>query len=81
MARGWDSKSVEAQIESAEANGNSVPGEQMPQEQIELLWKKEGLLRSRARVLHDLENCQNPRYREILRAALADLDAKLSGLN
>ena len=81
MARGWESKSVEAQIESAEGNGNSVPGEQLTPQQIKRQWEKEGLLRSRARVLHDLENCQNPRYREMLSAALADLDEKLSSLN
>jgi hypothetical protein len=82
MARGWESKSVEAQIESAEANGgNALPGEEMPPEEIERQWKKEGLVRSRTRVLHDLEHCQNPRYREILSAALADLDEKLARFN
>ena len=32
---------------------------------------------SRTRVLHQMEACQNPRYRLILDKALADLDARL----
>jgi hypothetical protein len=35
---------------------------------------------SRTRVVRDLENAQNPRYRIVLRKALADLDAQLSTL-
>jgi len=35
---------------------------------------------SRTRVLHDLEAANNPRYREILQAALKHLDDKLSEL-
>ena len=67
-------------MEAAESNSDSPDGERLTPERIELLWKKEGLLRSRARVLHDLENNQNPRYREMLNAALADLNDKLSKL-
>jgi hypothetical protein len=32
---------------------------------------------SRTRVVRDLENAQNPRYRAVLSKALADLDAQL----
>ena len=33
---------------------------------------------SRTRVLHQMEACQNPRYRVILDKALADLELKLA---
>ncbi len=42
--------------------------------------KRESLLLSRTRVLHDLETAHNPRYLEILRAALKHLDDKLTEL-
>lgn len=35
---------------------------------------------SRTRVLRELENSQNARYREMLNHALADLDQQLSAL-
>ena len=71
---------MEEQIEAAEVGSSSPDGEQLTQVQIELIWKKEGLSRSRARVLRDLENSHNPRYRELLSAALADLDEQISKL-
>jgi len=40
--------------------------------------KRESLLLSRTRVLHDIDNAHNPRYREVLKAALKHLDDKLS---
>lgn len=48
--------------------------------QLELLRKKEDLLLSRKRVLHDIEAAHNPRYKQILTAALAHLDRELAGL-
>jgi hypothetical protein len=42
--------------------------------------RKEVLLLSRSRVEKDLTASQNPRYREQLTKALADLDAQLSKL-
>jgi len=72
---------VEEQIVAAEVGSTSPEGERLTRGQIELLWKKEGLLRSRARVLHDLEHSHHPRYREVLSAALADLDEQISRLS
>ena len=78
MARGWESKSVEAQIDMAEVH-RAVPagGIQTP-ESLEVIRKKESILLSRTRVVHDLESAQNPRYKAVLSKALADLDAQLS---
>ena len=80
MARGWESKSVEAQIEMAEHHSAMVRARVLSAESLDLLRKKESILMSRTRVVRDLENAQNPRYRAVLGKALKDLDAQLSTL-
>ena len=78
MARGWESKSVEAQIDMAEQRSAAAHAKVVSQETLELLRKKESLLMSRTRVVRDLENAQNPRYKAVLSKALAELDAQLT---
>ena len=80
MARGWESKSVEAQIDMAEHHTATVRAKVRSSESLDLLRKKESIQMSRTRVVRDLENAQNPRYRAVLSKALADLDAQLSSL-
>lgn len=80
MARGWDSKDVESQIESLEAKRLSAQEQAMTPEQMERLRQKEGLQLSRIRVLRDIDECRNERYRKILQASLAYLNAKLAEL-
>ena len=78
MARGWDSKSIEAQIDSAEAHQHRAGSTAQPDpEKLELIRRKETIMLSRTRVVRELETAQNPRYRDLLRKALADLDAQL----
>jgi hypothetical protein len=78
MARGWESKSVEAQIETRERAGKDSAAERLDPQQLDLLRKREGLRLSRARVLSDLETARNPRYRKILQEALNYLDSELA---
>ena len=79
MARGWESKSVEAQIDMAEARRAPRPKRKpLTPKTIELIRKKETILLSRTRVVRELEAAQNPRYKVVLNKALADLDAQLS---
>jgi len=79
MARGWESKSIEAQIDAAEVHHRSaVLHNTPPPETLELIRKKESILLSRTRVERDLKSAQNPRYKALLTKALADLDAQLS---
>ncbi len=80
MARGWESKSVEAQIELAESRRAPKNAVVVTPEEAERIKKREGLLMSRTRVLHDLESANNPRYREILQSALKHLDEKLAAI-
>ncbi len=78
MARGWESKSVAAQIDAAEVRLTHIAANTLPPEELELIRKKESILLSRTRVVHDLKSAQNPRYKAVLSKALADLDAQLS---
>ncbi len=78
MARGWESKSVESQIESATASAKNRPDGSLSEAQIELLRKKETLILSRTRILHELDSATNPRYQAMLKLALSDLNAKLA---
>jgi hypothetical protein len=80
MARGWESKAVEAQIEDAERDNADRIKDRLSSKQVEILRKKEGLLLSQARVRRDLEASRNPRYQSILREALNHLEHELAAL-
>ncbi|MEJ7606739.1 MAG: hypothetical protein WKF37_10840 [Bryobacteraceae bacterium] len=81
MARGWESKSVESQIESAEERRlQRSQAAQVTLEHSTRLQAQKSLEMSRARVLHDLEAAKHPRHRDQLQAALDHLDAKLREL-
>jgi hypothetical protein len=75
MARGWESKSVEAQIEDNRYDEHKA---HLSRAEMELRRKKESLLLSRTRIIKELETSRNPRYKKILTDALADLDEKLA---
>ncbi len=78
MARGWESKSIEAQIDMAEPSRRVVLTQSPDPVKLELIRKKETIILSRTRVVRELSSAQNPRYRAVLTKALADLDAQLS---
>ena len=78
MARGWESKSVEDQIDMAEVFRATSAVKQLNAEALDAIRKRESLLMSRTRVVRELENAQNPRYKAVLTKALAELDAQLS---
>jgi hypothetical protein len=78
MAKGWESKSAEALAGVFEVRtppaGQNVPDSAT----LNRLREKETIVLSRTRVVTELQTAQNPRYREMLSRALADLDAKLA---
>ncbi len=78
MARGWESKSVEAQIEESAAAGD-VRGNAAftSEQQVEKQRRKSDLKLSRSRVVQELEQSTNERYSELLRRTLADLDKQI----
>jgi len=79
VARGWESKSVEAQIESANLRRGDVKPRLTP-EQLDVQRKLESLLLHRTRVLSDLEKCSEERYRKTLADGLAYLEQQLASL-
>ena len=80
MARGWESKSIESQIESAESRKNASRAAAIDPLEAERRRRRESLLLSRTRVLHDLDQARHPRHQETLQAALKHLDNKLAEL-
>jgi len=78
MARGWESKSVESQIEDADLRVDR--GESLTPEQRESQRKRESLELSRRRVLQDLEAARSPVRRASLEHALAFLDEEIRKL-
>ena len=79
MARGWESKSVEAQqAEATEAA--KTPRPKLNAEEATRLREKENLRLARQRVLQRIEQNSNPRLRKLLDDALADLEGKLRAL-
>jgi hypothetical protein len=79
MARGWESKDVESQVESSQTP-KGTDGKRKTADQIHREQERKDLQLSRARVMHDLESATNPNYRKSLEAALAHLEKKLSEL-
>jgi hypothetical protein len=76
MARGWESKSVEAQ--QAEANEKRAPLRPPMSAEEAARWReKENLRLARQTVGQQLETTQNPRHRKLLEDSLAELDEKL----
>jgi hypothetical protein len=81
MARGWESKSVELQMDAARDQSHSAPNLPLTGQQKAVQQQRENLLMARSDVLHRIESSSNPRYSELLRQALKDLDAKIADLS
>jgi hypothetical protein len=80
MARGWERKDVETQVETVqEPVAPPERGKKTP-EQAEKERERRGLELSRKRILHDLETATHPNHRKTLEAALAHLEQKLNEL-
>jgi hypothetical protein len=79
MARGWESKSVEAQQE--DAGRTSTAGKpRLTREQAERIREKESLRLSLQRVAQEIEHSQNARHRAMLEQAQFELRRKLTDL-
>ena len=76
MARGWESKSVEAQQAEATEDSTRVRTRLTP-EAAARARERETLRLTRQRVLQQLERAQNPRHRSLLQDELSALDSKL----
>ena len=80
MARGWESKAVEDQIESKTKEFVAVTKKHRTADQVQHLIAKRNVEAARAKVRHEIAGTQNERYKELLTRSLHDLDRKLAEL-
>jgi hypothetical protein len=80
MARGWESKSVEAQQYDAEEKVRE-PRPKLTAEAAARAREREIVRLARQRVLQQLDKTENPRHRSLLQEELADLDQKLAAIS
>jgi len=80
MARGWESKSVEAQQAEAADNKHRVE-KPLSLEQQALRRHIEGLQLARKRIEQQIASATNPRHLQMLKESLAELERQLSALN
>lgn len=80
MARGWESKDVESQVEETQAPRQNAPSGAKSAEQIDRERQRKDLQLSRTRIVNELASATHPNHRKSLEAALAHLDKKLSEL-
>ena len=80
MARGWESKSVESQIEDAQSRHDADRPAPVDPAELERRRTRESLELARKRVLHDLETNHSYRMEKLLRASLQHLDEKIAEL-
>lgn len=78
MARGWESKSVESQIEDAASQASR--GELLTPEQRELRRRRQDLELSRRRVVQEIAATRSAARRTALEQALAFLDEQIGRL-
>lgn len=72
MARGWESKGVEEQMDAHERRPKSTQPPRNPElDSVEL---------QRTRVSRDLEGATNPNYRALLERTLRFLDERIAAL-
>ena len=80
MARGWESKSVEDQMDEAKADRDAQIKPRLSTEDRERHTRAESLRLSRSRIVGLLKSARIERYRAQLERTLAELDAQLRGL-
>jgi hypothetical protein len=78
VARGWESKSVESQLDDAAARADQA--EPLAPEDREIRQKRQSLELSRRRVLQELATTRSAHRRTALEQALAFLDEEIGKL-
>lgn len=78
MARGWESKSVEQQIDDAGTESKGASSRYLSPEEAAVQKRREGLQLQRSHVLQEIASARNPRYRELLKEKLRHIEEQLS---
>jgi hypothetical protein len=83
MARGWESKAVEDQMNAAEerARRKEAPRDELSPEERARRERLDSLQLSRARTLTQLEQATRPAHRQMLQRTLRALEAEIEGLS
>jgi hypothetical protein len=81
MARGWESKSIEDQIDAAEAARQAGSKRALTPAEMERQARRDGLQLSRTRTLNALQGTCDARYRALLERTLAHIDEELTQLD
>ena len=77
MARGWESKAVEAQMEEAREE-RQVAKVSTRAGDGEVSRERRSLMLAKTRIVNELHTTANPRYRDLLETSLAAIDQQLS---
>ncbi|HYP05234.1 MAG TPA: hypothetical protein VER03_03285 [Bryobacteraceae bacterium] len=81
MARGWESKSVEEQMESAESRRQErKAADAVTSEQARLDAERDALRMQLTRIRREYEDARHDRHREQLEGAIKHLEEKLASL-
>ncbi|HEY7188155.1 MAG TPA: hypothetical protein VH436_16485 [Vicinamibacterales bacterium] len=78
MARGWESKSVEAQQEAATEMPRQAP---QSEQDAAKRTRRDTLMLARTRALSDLQHACAAAHRAMLEQAIAELDKQLAALD
>jgi hypothetical protein len=78
MARGWESKSVESQIE--DRNAPHERPDKRSREERDRAARRHSVEMSRPRIARELETARSDAHRSVLQNALAHLDGELRKL-
>jgi hypothetical protein len=79
MARGWESKSIEAQQDEAARPASARPA--LTPDQRVVAERRRTLELSRARAIDDLRRATAPQHRQMLEQALQAIDQQLAELS
>lgn len=80
MARGWESKSVESQMDDAKQEQPEDGNSELTVGQKKAKRARANLMLARAQVLHQLEAATNERYKEMLQQELNELDRQINAI-
>ena len=81
MARGWESKDVESQVETTQFPKQKTGTGSKTPEELKRDEERKDLQLSRTRIVNDLATATHPQHRKSLEAALAHLDKKIADLS
>jgi hypothetical protein len=81
MARGWESKDIEAQMEATGLAKEKAEKKDKAEVDLARSQQRKDLELSRTRITNELQSATNPNHRKSLEAALAHLDKKISEIS